>query len=203
LTSKMKKICSIAAVLIALAALSGCDGLIPARYDDSGVFIINGERYAECAGSVCAAYIGEKYSRWNDMVFYLIPGCDSAEYLTLSRSDGGNVFKKESLPEPVLSEINITKAYFCRVTETKVIAESELTDRELISAMVDAVTNGEECVMPGSSELTREIRIASEDYPFLYYRLSYMEDTRADGYLYDRGTGKCVFVGKTFTDYAV
>ena len=202
----MKKNVKILSLLLAAALfsaiLSGCDGLVAAKYDSSSeAFVIDGEKYVECSGSVCSAYIGEKYSKWSDMIFYLIPGYDSREFLTLSREDGASVFKKEGLEEPELSKLSVTKIYVCRVTEAKVIAESEITDEELISRITDAVINGEECVMPGSSEFTRELRIASVDFPYLYYRVSYMEDTRADGYLYDRSLGKCVFVGKMLTGY--
>lgn len=177
-----------------------CDDTEKLKYTN-GVFVDSStdSEYVACSSAIIAASIGEKKAKMGSTYYYTVPGYDDGEFLTQSFESGYEVIRKKDVHEPSLSELNVTKIAVCRISDKKVFAESQTEDKELISQMIEAVTTplseDEDKLPPANPVLTRELRIFSDNYPYICYRISYLEDTRGQGYLYDRSTGICRNVG--------
>ena len=193
-------IASLLIVSILSACFFSCDGTEKLKYTD-GVFVdpSSNSEYVPCSPSIIAAAIGEKKAKFADIYYHIIPGYENGEFLTQKFEDGYEVIRKKDVHEPALSELNITNISVCRITDTSVFAEAQTEDKELISKITEAVltppSEDEDTLLPANPVFTRELRIFSDNYPYLCYRISYLEDTRGQGYLYDRATGICKNVG--------
>ena len=196
-------ILSLALLFLLFPSLISCESVIRLEYKD-GVLEGGGENsdYEKCSFSIIAASIStEKKAKLGGTYFYRIPGYEESEFLTQSFDDGYAVIRKKGIEEPALNELKANKIYICNVTSAKVFSEAEIVDKETIDKIIAAIQTESELLPPSPSEFTRELRIASENYPHLYYRISYLEDTRGVGYFYDRATGNCVLSEDLIKEY--
>ncbi len=182
------------------AFVSSCEDTEKLKYTN-GVFVnsSSNSEYVACSSSIVAAAIGEKKAKFADTYYYAVPGYDDGEFLTQKFEDGYEVIRKKDVYEPLLSDLNVTKISVCRITDKTVFAEAQTEDKDLISQIVEAVltppSENEDKLPPANPVFTRELRIFSDNYPYICYKISYLEDTRGQGYLYDRSTGICKNVG--------
>ncbi|MBQ7378475.1 MAG: hypothetical protein IJW70_02200 [Clostridia bacterium] len=147
---------------------------------------------------------------------YSIAGTEKGEWLTTAEKD---VLYKDSVALPTLQDFGTNCIYVCREGES-IHAFARIDTAAEINALVKAYLEGESIPYP-SRQATQSLRLrfASEKYPFLYYRLTYLEyssdvivyDTDENGqeieinygkyFIYNRDDGRCVPVGDAVHKY--
>lgn len=147
---------------------------------------------------------------------YQIAGAQEGTWLTTADSD---VIYKKGAKLPTLAELGTDRILVCREGE-KIHAFATIVKAEEIGALVQAYMEGESIPYPNrvASESLR-LRFASDDFPYLYYRLTYLEyssdvivyTTDADGneietnygkyFIYNRDDGRCVPAGDVVHKY--
>ncbi|MBQ7669998.1 MAG: hypothetical protein IJS45_04675 [Clostridia bacterium] len=105
---------------------------------------------------------------------------------------------KVNLPE--YSEIDFDTVYVCEEDET-VVYVTEITDKELISTLIDALHTGATSVMLDEPTETYSLKFHSKNYPAIYYSVKYL--IYEDGaYLFSRGTKTYANIGTLLDGYA-
>jgi hypothetical protein len=147
---------------------------------------------------------------------YQIAGAAKGEWVTTA--DGDVLYKKGvKLPTPV--EFGAKSIYVCREGES-IHAFARIEKSVEVSAILKAYLEGESIPYPNKmAEQSLRLRFVSDDYPFLYYRLTYLEyagdvivyTTDADGneietnygkyFIYNRDEGRCVPAGDVVHKY--
>lgn len=147
---------------------------------------------------------------------YQIAHANEGEWVTTA---DGDVLYKDGVKLPALAEFGTTHIYVCRDGES-VHAFANITKTDEVNAIIKAYMEGESIPYPNkvATESLR-LRFASDEYSFLYYRLTYLEyasdvivyTTDADGneietnygkyFIYNRDDGRCVPVGDAVHKY--
>ncbi len=147
---------------------------------------------------------------------YQIANTPEGEWLT---TDDGDVLYRDGIKLPTLAEFGTDYIYICREGE-KIHAFAKIEKSDEVAALLDAYLEGESIPYPSrvATESLR-LRFVSDDYPFLYYRLTYLEyssdvivySTDAYGneletnygkyFIYNRDDGRCVPVGDAVHTY--
>lgn len=105
---------------------------------------------------------------------------------------------KVDLPE--YSEIDFDTVYVCEEDET-VVYVTEITDKELISTLIDALKSGERSVIFDGPTASYSLKFHSKDFPAIYYSVKYL--IYEDGaYLFSRGTKTYANIGTLLDGYA-
>ncbi len=141
---------------------------------------------------------------------YQIAGAAQGEWVTTA---DGDVLYKDGVKLPTLAEFGTDHIFVCREGE-KIHAFANIQKSDEVAAILKAYLEGESIPYPNrmATESLR-LRFASDEYPFLYYRLTYLEyssdvivyTTDADGneietnygkyFIYNRDDGRCVPAG--------
>ena len=147
---------------------------------------------------------------------YSISGTTEGEWLTTADMD---VLYKDSVALPALQDFGTNCIYVCREGES-IHAFARIETAAEIDALVKAYLEGESIPYPSRlATQSLRLRFASEKYPFLYYRLTYLEyssdvivyQTDENGleteinygkyFIYNRDDGRCVPVGDAVHKY--
>lgn len=199
----MRSIKLTAALLVALLLLCSCTGEL--KYDSSLKRYVNnktGAAYIDAPMYYEACEVGEKYAVWkNDYItvdFYTIEGADPLLWLT---EEGGTVFYSDKATLPELTDLNVTEVMIGVEGNDRFFTSVEVTSPEHIAALIEAWETGESIEYPAiTANATYRVKFVSDNYPFLYYSLIYLE--YSDGaYLYCRDNGRCVPAGSLIRQY--
>lgn len=147
---------------------------------------------------------------------YQIVNAEPGVWLTTA---DGDVLYKQGTKLPTLAEFDTDYIYVCREGES-IHAFAKIEKNNEISALLEAYDQGESIPYPSrAATQSLRLRFVSDAYPFLYYRLTYLEyasdvivyTTDADGneietnygkyFLYNRDDGRCVPVGDVVHTY--
>jgi hypothetical protein len=151
-----------------------------------------------------------------EFTLYRIAGAEDGEWVTTA---DGDVLYKQGIKLPELQEFGTTHIYVCREGE-KIHAFANIQKSTEIAEIIKAYTEGESIPYPNKmAEKSLRLRFASDAYPFLYYRLTYLEyasdvivyTTDTEGkeietnygkyFIYNRDEGRCVPVGDVVHTY--
>ncbi len=190
----MKKV-KITALLLALLLLfAGCAHRFSRDEDGYGYTSERtGVHYTVLDSCYEAAGVGEEFGEYTDEKyeyttrFYEIPELDSAHFLT---DESRQVYCADA-QLPNAAEWTVSAVLIC--DEDAISVELErLSDADEITAITALWFEGEESELPmGQHTLFRRIKLASEDYPNIYYCFSFY--VYEDGsYLYDINTRRAV-----------
>ena len=115
--------------------------------------------------------------------------------------DATSIYYREgSVDLPEYYEIDFDTVYICEENET-VVYVSEITEKEFINTLVDALKNGETTVMLDEPTAAYSLKFYSKDYPAIYYSVKYL--IYEDGaYLFSRGTKTYANIGTLLDGYA-
>lgn len=147
---------------------------------------------------------------------YQIAHAPEGEWVTTA---DGDVLYRKDVQLPSLTEFGATNIYVCREGE-KIHAFANITKTDEINAILKTYLEGESIPYPNkvATESLR-LRIASDKYPFLFYRLTYLEyasdvivyTVDAQGneietnygkyFIYNRDDGRCVPAGDVVHTY--
>jgi hypothetical protein len=147
---------------------------------------------------------------------YQIANANEGEWVTTA---DGDVLYKEGIQLPTLAEFGTSHIYICREGES-IHAFANIQKSDEIYAILKAYLEGESIPYPNKvANESLRLRFASDQYPFLYYRLTYLEyasdvivyTTDADGnevetnygkyFIYNRDDGRCVPAGDVVHTY--
>ncbi|NLK38962.1 MAG: hypothetical protein GX303_01765 [Clostridiales bacterium] len=183
--------------------LFSCSSLISLSYED-GVLIDNKNNVSYTYASISfePVSIGEKYAEYKkaNLVLYTIPGLSPTEWLTEDYDGIGLVFYSTDITLPTLAEFEPVKV-LVSVTADVSIPLAEITDAEVISAIVDRLQNGEKAIMPATHEYSYTLKFVSEKYPSIYYTVRYLDCGDNRLYLFDQGEKKSVYADGLLEDY--
>lgn len=219
---KIKQI-AIAAVALALAlGLCACGTKVTYHSEDGSYTDKKGNEYLRAPSAYePVSYenekaVGKLVAGIGEFELFQIANDNEGEWLTTA---DGDVLYVEGVKLPTLAEFGTDRVYICREGE-KIHAFATVTKADEIRALIDAYTNGESIPYPSRmAEQSLRLRFASEEYPFLYYRLTYLEYSSdvivytvdAQGnetetnygkyFIYNRDEGRCVPVGDVVHAY--
>ena len=219
---KIKQI-ALAAVTLALAlSLCACGTKITYNQDNGSYTDKKGNEYLRAPSAYepvsyeSEKAMGKMVAGIGEFELFQIANANEGEWLTTA---DGDVLYLESVKLPTLAEFGTDRVYICREGE-KIHAFATVTKTNEIDALIDAYVNGESIPYPSRvAEQSLRLRFASEEYPFLFYRLAYLEyssdvivyTTDADGneietnygkyFIYNRDEGRCVPVGDVVHAY--
>ena len=147
---------------------------------------------------------------------YQIVGAGEGEWLTTVH---GDVLYKSNTKLPTLAEFGTDGIYVCREGE-KIHAFANIQKSDDVAAILKVYLEGESIPYPSRvATQSLRLRFVSDEYPFLYYRLTYLEyssdvifyTTDADGqeietnygkyFIYNRDDGRCVPAGDVVHTY--
>lgn len=219
---KIKSILLAVVALTLALCLASCGTKINYNGDDGSYTDKKGNEYLRAP----SAY--EPVSYKNDKTFgklvagigefdlYQIANAPEGEWVTTA---DGDVLYKEGIKLPELAEFGTSNIYVCREGES-IHAFANIQKSDEINAIIKAYLEGESIPYPSRmATQSLRLRFASEEYPFLYYRLTYLEyssdviiyTTDADGnetetnygkyFIYNRDDGRCVPVGDVVHAY--
>lgn len=195
----MKKLL-LSVFLITAIYLTSCSQIIRITYKD-GLYIdaANNIKYTNASVSYEPVSVGSEYAQFNKTTLYTIPGTEPKQWLTEKYEGIGSVFYAEGVALPTLAEFGATKIQVC-VSELKTVGIATIEDAAVIAKVVDALENGEQTEVKNSSD-SYYLKVASDNYPFLYYNLIFIKASDGERYLYDRGTKRNVAVGTLLDKY--
>lgn len=214
---KFRKIALAAVALGLVCSLCACGGTkIQYNGDDGSYTDKKGNTYLHApAAYEPVSYQSDKAvakltAGIGEFDLYQIAGAGEGEWLTTA---DGDVLYLDSVQLPTLAEFSTDRVYVCQEGE-RIHAFATITKAEEINTLLEVYLNGES--IPYPSRVAKEslrLRFASNEYPFLYYRLTYLEyssdvivyTTDANGnetevnygkyFIYNRDDGRCVPVG--------
>lgn len=147
---------------------------------------------------------------------YTIAGTQNGEWLTTADQ---NVLHLESVTLPTLEQLGVNCVYVCREGEI-IHAFARLNTQAEIDEVIKTYLEGESIPYPRQTAAeSLRLRMASDKYPFLYYRLTYLEyssdiivySTDENGqeietnygkyFLFNRDENRCVPVGDVIHKY--
>ena len=193
-----KQIALILCLCLSLLALASCGVII---HEDLGA----GDAVDKSSGvvwhhaSTCYEAVklekkqGKLVVKEQEMELYKLPDMDPNEWLA---TEDKNVIYSEGVTLPTLAEMAPEEMtiYLDSATELKL---KTIDKSEVIDALVKAYTEGESAVYPAKTPYaTYRVRFASEDYPGIYYVLTYVE--YSSDYIYDIDEETSVNYGKYF-----
>jgi hypothetical protein len=183
-----------------LILLTSCSNVVRITYKD-GLYIdaANDIKYRNASVSYEPVSIGDEYARFGKTTLYTIPGTEPTEWLTEKYEGIGSVFYADNVTLPSLPEFGTVKIHVC-VSGLKTISIATIDDAAVISALIDALENGEQTEAKNPTE-SYYLKAASDSYPFLYYNIIYIKSADGQCYLYDRGTKRCVAAGTLLDKY--
>ena len=146
--------------------------------------------------------LGDEYAKWNtgeeNVIFYEIEGADPALWLA---EEGLTVFLNTREDVPTLREFE-PSGVIITVEEVLTVSLAVINKASDIEALVEIWENAEAVELPGATPtLSYSARFTSDLYPWLYYRLVYVEYSDGARYLYDRESGRCVDAGDIIASY--
>ncbi len=202
----MKKIISLIIVLTTLLiSVSSCSGdLVNMKFEGGKMYNKRYKlEYYPASTNYEPVSIGPAYGYYKnlDMTLYQITGADPHEWLTEEYAGNATtIFYSTDITLPTLEEMNPTKIYICS-DEGIVVALAVIEDKALIDETIDIFLNGEYEEYPLiNSYASFDVKFYSEDYPQIYYKLTYGEFPEGK-FLYDRNTKRSVRIGELFGDY--
>lgn len=219
---KIKHIATVAVALALALSLCACGTKITYDQDNGSYTDKKGNEYLR-APSAYEPVSYEKDKAYGNLVagigefeLFQIANATEGEWLTTA---DGDVMYLDGVKLPTLAEFGTDRVYVCREGE-QIHAFATLTKTAEIDALLEAYMNGESIPYPSRlAEQSLRLRFASEEYPFLYYRLTYLEyssdvivyTTDANGnetetnygkyFIYNRDEGRCVPVGDVVHAY--
>ena len=219
---KIKQIAIAAVALVMALSLCACGTKITYNGEDGSYTDKKGNEYLRAPSAYePVSYESEKavaklVAGIGEFELFQIANAPEGEWLTTA---DGDVLYLDGVKLPALAEFGTDRVYVCREGES-IHAFATLTKANEISALIDAYTNGESIPYPSRmAEQSLRLRFSSEEYPFLFYRLTYLEyssdvivyTTDADGneietnygkyFIYNRDEGRCVPVGDVVHAY--
>ena len=196
----MKKIALFCFITLTALLFTSCSPLIKITYDD-GRYIdkSNGITYYAAGVSYEPQAVGSKYAKYKKTVLHEINGLDPKLWLTESYEGIGSIFYSSEITLPSLLEFEADSFAICLVGET--IQSLKVSDDPAdISAILDAVANGENVELPQSAE-SYHLKFTSAKYPCIFYDLLYVQNADGKGYVFDRDTKRCVEIGDVVSKY--
>ena len=128
-----------------------------------------------------------------DTEICVIPDMDSSRWLAEAFEGIGAVYYAEGVTLPTLETFEANGVLICsEVNLTFAMAQSQ--DKALVDQLVDAIVNGE--AVEAAKGNSYHVKFTSAAYPGLYYDLLYIEGEDGCYYLFDRGIGKAVEIGR-------
>ncbi|MBE6569074.1 MAG: hypothetical protein E7658_02505 [Ruminococcaceae bacterium] len=147
--------------------------------------------------------VGKAYAYYGeiDMTLYEIPGTDKKQWLSQENMGSGTtVFYNENIELPTLYEMQPENIYVC-TGEGVTISVVTIDDEALIGELITLFETGRETALPNLDPMdTYELKFHGEEYPHLYYNLSYAEYSRGI-FLYDRHSKRCVEIGDILEEW--
>ena len=147
---------------------------------------------------------------------YAIAKTEEGKWLTTA---DGDVLYRSDVTLPELEEFGASNILICREGEV-IHAFASIESQQEIDALVKAYTEGESIPYPARmAEQSLRLRFESDAYPFLYYRLTYLEyssdvivysldengqeiETNYGKYfIYNRDDGRCVPISDAVHQY--
>ncbi len=128
-----------------------------------------------------------------DTEICVIPGMDSDLWLAEAFEGIGAVYYAEGVELPTLESFGADGLFICR-EENLTFAMAQSKDKALVDQLVDAIVNGE--AVEAAEGNAYHVKFTSSAYTGLYYDLLYIEGEDGGYYLYDRGIGKAVEIGR-------
>ena len=147
---------------------------------------------------------------------YAISNTEEDQWLTTA---DGDVLYRSDVTLPTLSEFGANRVLICREGEI-IHAFAEVKTQAEIDALINAYLEGESIPYPSRmATQSLRLRMKSEKYPFLYYRLTYLEyssdvivytvdqngqeiETNYGKYfIYNRDDGRCVPIDDALHKY--
>ena len=164
------------AIFISLILLVSCSS---PRFSSSGETLIDNETgisYNVAPFCYEPTSLGEEISRFDngayEKTYYRIGDIAGEEWIT---DDAYNVFYAEGVKLPTLLEMSCNRLLVCE-DGTQLIALRDITDGELVSAVIEGYVNGEPSKRVALGEHTAlKLKFRSAVYPQLQYSLTYYE----------------------------
>ena len=115
---------------------------------------------------------------------------------------GTLLYHADTIRLPALSEMDPNVLRICDSSKALTLEIHRLTDKALIGEIVRLFTEGDDTDIPFPKYTVRlDLKFCSNDWPMLYYNLTYLQCPEG-GYVYDRYSLRCVFIGDLLTAYA-
>lgn len=140
---------------------------------------------------------GSAVAMLGDTEICVIPDMDSSLWLAEPFEGIGAVYYAEGVELPTLETFDANGIYVCR-EEMLTFAMAQSKDQALAEQLVDAMVNGEPVEVANGN--VYHIKFTSATYPGLYYDLLYIEGEDGCYYLYDRGIGRAVEIGRMLAE---
>ena len=201
-----KRIIAIILSVLFLLTLASCAlRLNPLSYDKTANTFTNkstGIAYTNIPFCYEPVALGDEYAKWDtgeeNVIFYEIEGADPTVWLA---EEGLTVFINISEEVPTLRELKPTSV-IVMVEDVLSVTLAKVEAAEDIEALISAWESGESVELPGAEPaLSYSAKFTSSEYPWLYYKLVYVEYSDGARYLYDRESGRCVDAGKVIAAY--
>lgn len=201
-----RKIITIILAAFVLLSLASCSlRLNDLSYDKAANTFTNksaGITYTNIPFCYEPAALGEEYAKWNtgeeNVIFYEIDGADPELWLA---EEGLTVFINTSEKLPTLRELAPTSV-IVMVEDVLSVTLTVVDNSSDIEALIEAWENGKSVELPSAEPaLSYSAKFASGEYPWLYYKLIYVEYSDGARYLYDRESGRCVDAGEVIAAY--
>ena len=198
-------ICAAAVVIAAAGAviLLNQPKLVQLTKSGSGSYIDskNGIEYLSAPINYEPYSVSDAYAECGDTVLYAIPGLRTDTWLSEKYDGIGAVWYSSAITLPTLENFYAEDIRICTVDEITVQI-GEITDKALVSSIVEAMTAYETVTPPQENFTTYHLKITSNTYSCLYYDILYIDDG-VRGYLYDRGTKRAVDIGDMLAGYII
>ena len=198
----MKKSFFYLTLLLLAVVLAGCSNLVTLKYVD-GKFTGGGCVYLPASPLYEPTMVGDAYAYYkkSDVTWYTIGENDPTLWLTEAYAGSmTTVLHAESITLPSLRELNPEKIIVCQSDEVT-IGLCEITDAEVIAAVVDCFENGDSAEWPViGSMLSLDLKFYSSAWPQIYMNLAY-DEFESGTFLYDRGSRRCVEIGELLDAY--
>lgn len=176
----MKKIRWIALALASLMLLGLCSCSAKITYDgESGIYKDKkGNEYLRAPSCYePVSYLSEKaygtlVAGIGEFDLYAISNAKEGDWLTTA---DGDVLYKKGVTLPALEEFGVSGVLICREGES-IHAFARVETQAEIDALIKAYLEGESIPYPTrAAAQSLRLRMTSKEYPFLYYRLTYLE----------------------------
>ena len=219
---KIKKIVLALIALLMALSLCSCGTKIQYNGEDNSYTDKKGNAYLRASSAYePVSYktdktFGKLIAGIGEFDLYQIANAPEGEWVTTA---DGDVLYREGVKLPALGEFETSHIYVCREGES-IHAFANITKAEDVAAILKVYLEGESIPYPSkTAEQNLRLRFASDEYPFLYYRLVYLEytsdvivyTTDENGnevgtnygkyFIYNRDDGRCVPAGDVVHTY--
>lgn len=191
---------SLAVSNIGLRAVSeDRDGNLLVRGDEPA-YLVSPSCYEPSLKGNAAAYFKERPEK----KLYAVDTFDTDLYLAAEYTGTGTVlYHAPSVTLPSLQELKPSMLRICDSTYGNPLEMYCVTDQKLINEAIRLFTEEDTVEIPFESYLTSlDLKFYSENWPMFYYNLTYFICPDG-GYIFDRYTKQCVFVGDLFSEYSI